>query len=324
MGQNLSDYYLYPSERERFLNALKAAHGRIFGYKIELRRKDGTAVWVSSNAHVVRDQDGKVIGVEGMTRDISTLKEAQRTLLNDKLAVDRANRAKSEFLANMSHELRTPLNAISGFSQLIAMELHGDIGDDRYLGYANDIQNSSAHLLAIINDILDLAKVEAGKLALRPQQFDLIEVMDECIKLSTSNERRAAGRITMEVPSDASVLYGDRRVCKQILINILSNAHKYTPLNGEIRIEAERGRHGATIVRIADTGVGISEDEIERILEPFGQARESIEIAHKGTGLGLSLAANLMQLHGGNLNITSKPGAGTTVALTFPAMPDVT
>lgn len=237
---------------------------------------------------------------------------------------ERANAAKSEFLASMSHELRTPLNAINGFSEMISSEVLGKIGNQRYIDYAKHIHSSGEHLLAIINDVLDLSKIEAGRLELTLTNFELEPVVANCARLIGERHLERQRDIRIDVSTDARHLVADRRVVRQILLNLLSNADKYTPIGGKIAIAARLLDGGRTMIEVFDTGVGIPEQDIERVLEPFGQSRSTVSLSHEGTGLGLSLSRKLMKLHGGELTIASQVGYGTTVTLVFPhrSVPD--
>jgi len=234
-----------------------------------------------------------------------------------------ANRAKSDFLASMSHELRTPLNAILGFAEMIRSEALGKIGEPRYTEYANDINSSGSHLLSIINDVLDLSKVEAGKWEVEASRFDLAEAIAESVRLVNFTSGRDASDVKIEIAPGVTDLWADARSFRQIMINLISNADKYTSGDGTISVAAYLDEQRNIIVSVSDDGVGIAAKDIKRVLEPFGQARGEIEIAHQGTGLGLPLAAHLMELNGGSLSLDSEPGRGTTVTLKFPDAADV-
>jgi signal transduction histidine kinase len=235
-----------------------------------------------------------------------------------------ANKAKSEFLALMSHELRTPLNAVIGFSEMIMREVFGPIGDKHYTEYAKDIKLSGDHLLNLINDILDLSKIEAGQFRVNPSSFSLGEAIDEAVQIVAIDERGGDSRIIIETADDLGNLYADHRSFRHILINLLSNAEKYTPEGGQIRVSAQRSPDGGIEIRVSDTGIGIPEADIERVLEPFGQSRNNSELTHEGTGLGLALSKQLTELNCGVLKLQSTVDVGTTVSLRFPAAPGAT
>jgi len=230
-----------------------------------------------------------------------------------------ANRAKSEFLAIMSHELRTPLNAILGFSDMMRTGIHGEIENDEYQEYLNHIHESGSHLLRLITDILDLSKADAGKLEVRENLVDIgatIRVVGDMLKPLAD---KGGVTLRMNVPEITPVLKADERMVRQILINLISNAVKFTAKDGSVTVSAAGAEDGGFAVAIADTGIGIAEEDIPRILQPFIQVDSALNRRYEGTGLGLPLANKLMEAHGGTLKITSEVGKGTTVTVTFPA-----
>jgi signal transduction histidine kinase len=230
----------------------------------------------------------------------------------------RANRSKSEFLATMSHELRTPLNAIIGFSDIIRRELFGPKGIERYPDYANDIHESGSHLLAIINDILDLAKAESGKLELNEMDVDAAEILESCVRMC--HGRAEAGKVELVFlggQNEVRVL-ADPRFLQQIVVNLLSNAIKFTPEGGRVRLDVSETPEKGVSFAIADTGIGIAPENIQRVLRPFEQVETSLSRRHGGTGLGLPYAKRLTDLHGGELLIESELERGTTVTVKLP------
>jgi len=233
------------------------------------------------------------------------------------LEAEAANRAKSEFLTNVSHELRTPLNAIIGFSEVMSKGMLGPIDNKKYLEYATDISNSGHHLLALINDILDLAKIEAGKLELREELIDLKSAINSCFAIMKERATLAEVNMKASVPDTLPQILVDELKVKQIIINMLSNAVKFTPRGGHIRVAASV-EEGDLVVRIADTGIGIAPEDIQKALDPFTQIDSSLARRYEGTGLGLPLAKRLIELHGGTLAIESALGAGTCITLSFP------
>jgi two-component system, cell cycle sensor histidine kinase PleC len=257
---------------------------------------------------------------------IRSLGASRRTLkkMTERLAVtlheaEQANHAKSNFLANMSHELRTPLNAIIGFSDVIRHERFGAVENPKYLEYAKDINDSGEHLLSIINDILDLSKIEAGKgEATQAAEFAAGGSVEMAIRVTRSLAEQQ--KISVEAATtDPSIgLFAVERMVRQILINVLSNAVKFTPTGGTVRITGERRSNGEFGIVVADSGVGMTADEIKIALTPFGQVASAMNRAHPGTGLGLPLAKAMMEMHGGRLTIKSMPRHGTSVNLTFP------
>jgi len=227
-----------------------------------------------------------------------------------------ANQAKSEFLANMSHELRTPLNAINGFSEIMAGEMFGPLGDDRYKGYAVDILNSGQHLLALINDILDMAKIEAGKMTLHYEAVDLSEVCQDAIRLMRGRAEECGLKLRMDA-SDPPEIEADYRALKQVLLNLISNAVKFTPAGGSITVSltpvADQVR-----VAVTDTGIGIPPEDLARLANPFEQVESQHSKTNQGTGLGLALTKSLIEMHHGEMTMESEIGRGTTVSFVLP------
>jgi signal transduction histidine kinase len=233
---------------------------------------------------------------------------------------EQANSAKSTFLANMSHELRTPLNAIIGFSEMIRDQHIGPVGSSRYIAYADDIHVSGMHLLHIINDILDLAKIEAGQMSLNDgAEFAMNGVIESSIRIMRPIAERAEVSLIVENPQTDIRLIGVERMVRQILINLLTNAVKFTRPGGTVRFTQALRSDGSLTLTVRDTGVGMTKDEVSRALVPFGQVENALNRKHNGTGLGLPLSKAMMELHEGVLRIRSVPGQGTVVSLIFPA-----
>ena len=231
-----------------------------------------------------------------------------------------ANRAKSQFLANMSHELRTPLNAIMGFSEVMKDQHLGPVNNPRYLSYAKDIHFSGHYLLGIINDILDLSKIEAGKMSLESaEEFDFLPTVEASLAMIESlGAKFEVALVNQVAPCDVRMLAVERMV-RQILINLVGNAIKFTPAGGTVTLTGRRLACGGYELSVTDSGIGMSEEEIILALTPFGQISNMMSARHAGTGLGLPLAKAMMELHGGTLTIDSKPKCGTVVRLAFPA-----
>lgn len=235
-----------------------------------------------------------------------------------KRAAEVANHAKTEFLANMSHELRTPLNAVIGFAELIGEEIAGPLGSDKYKEYSGDIRASGEHLLEIINEILDLSKIEAGRMTLLEDTFSVERVVTNSIRLVQERARSGDVALASEVHADLPYLRGDERMVRQLLTNFLSNAVKFTPEGGSVHVEAMQLLDGSIQIEVADTGIGMTEEEMETSMQPFRQISSSLARKHEGTGLGLPLAKSFIDLHSGSLDIESEAGVGTTIRVTFP------
>lgn len=250
------------------------------------------------------------------------LRKQYEELEKAKDAAENANRAKSQFLANISHELRTPLNAVIGFSSILMNQLFGPLGDNKYLEYAKDINESGSHLLDIINDILDLSKAEAGRLVLNYEEVHIGKAINKCITIVTERAQRGGISITTDVPKMFPPLVVDRLRFIQVVLNILSNAIKFTHEGGKVHIavrgKEEKGEFTEFAVMISDTGIGMTKEDITHAFQSFGQVDSGLNRKYEGTGLGLPLTKKLMELHGGNINIESELGKGTVVTLTFP------
>jgi signal transduction histidine kinase len=258
-----------------------------------------------------------------MTKTLLEKSSARYAEITDQLqkakeAADTANQTKSEFLANMSHELRTPLNAIMGFSEVIKDEMFGPVGLPQYVEYSRDIYNSGSHLLEIINDILDLSKVEAGKFELCEEEMCLDEIAFAVFNLVKGRAAERNIEVNVLVPRDLPLLYADKRAVKQMMLNLTSNAVKFTGEGGQITIAARIDDAGMLAVSIRDNGIGIAEEDLQKVLSPFGQVDSPLARDHQGTGLGLPLVKAMVELHGGALNIDSAPDAGATATLLLP------
>jgi len=256
--------------------------------------------------------------------DITRLKQQEEALRRSERlerqareTAERADRAKSSFLATMSHELRTPLNAVIGFSQIIEQGMFGP-QPARYREYATLIRRSGEHLLTIINDILDIAKLQSGKTELRLESSALAPIIDEAVRLVAPRAETAGLTLVQDIAPGLPAVRVDLTRIRQVLLNLLSNAIKFTPAGGTVTVTA-RAWEGAVEIAVSDTGIGMSEADIPKALEPFGQISNAMTRAHEGTGLGLPLSKSLVELHGGQFSIVSTPGAGTTVTVTLPA-----
>lgn len=257
---------------------------------------------------------GVALTVNEGAREILSLRHSERALIG---RLREANRAKSEFLANMSHELRTPLNAVLGFSDVMRQQLLGPVGTPVYLGYAEDIHASGSHLLTLIDQVLDLSKIEAGKYDLREVDVELNLVIDDAVRMVA--RRAAEGGVTIinDVPRNA-IIRADATALRQIAINVAMNAVKFTPPGGQVRAYGTMMQDGRLAIAVSDTGCGIRSEDLDAIFENFGQGRHDLAIREKGTGLGLPIVRSLMRAHGGDAVIKSELGRGTTVYLTLP------
>jgi signal transduction histidine kinase len=256
-------------------------------------------------------------GMLATYRDISARVQSIEDLSRAKEEAELASRSKSEFLANMSHELRTPLNAIIGFADILNGEIFGRLGDARYVEYAGDIRDSGLHLLNLINDVLDVSKIEFGKVELVEESVDLASVVDACLRLMRDRADVAGVRLQQILPADLPLLQGDERRLKQILLNLLSNSVKFTLPGGCVTVRAAADPSGLRII-VEDSGIGIAPRDIDKAMRPFGQIDSSHARKYQGTGLGLPLTKSMIELHGGRLELKSLPGVGTTATVWLP------
>ncbi len=250
--------------------------------------------------------------------DITSRKRSEQATRQAREQAEANARAKTEFLANVSHELRTPLNAIIGFSEIMATEMLGPLGGKQYLGYARDIRQSGAHLLGIIDDILDVSQIELGQFRFAETEVDITAAIDATVRLVSLRLREKSIHLEIDIDDDLPRLWADDRAVKQMLINLLSNAAKFTPANGRISIQARLSALGDIVISIADSGIGMAPDVIESATQAFYTAERSAARSSGGLGLGLYIVQGLIKLHGGLLSLESITGIGTTATLTFP------
>jgi two-component system cell cycle sensor histidine kinase PleC len=248
------------------------------------------------------------------------LEEARDEALKKRFEAEAANASKTAFLANMSHELRTPLNAILGFSEIIARECLGPVGAPRYKEYASDIHNSGSHLLSLINDLLDVAKIEAGRMEIEPIEIDTHEALETALKFVAVRARERGQTLTVAVDPAAALIWADVRALKQIVINLVSNSVKFTPPGGRIDVLARANASGDFELLVQDNGPGIPREKVDRIFQPFSQLDNRYDRQAGGTGLGLALVRGLADLHGGRAWIESEEGQGTRVYVVLPGL----
>jgi two-component system cell cycle sensor histidine kinase PleC len=274
-------------------------------------------LWRTGRPLVLRmDADSRLrFKVEDLARE---LEEARDEALKKRFEAETANASKTAFLANMSHELRTPLNAILGFSEIIAQECFGPVGSERYRDYAGDIHSSGAHLLSLINDLLDVAKIEAGKMDIAPHPLDAVRTFDIALKLIGTKAREKDQQLIIAVDENAPELWADERAVKQILINLVSNAVKFTPNGGKIEVIASRAPGGDFQIMVRDNGPGIERDKLDRVFSPFNQVDNRFDRQAGGTGLGLALVRGLAELHGGRAWMESEFGKGCSAFVSLP------
>ncbi len=283
----------------------------------ERRTKDGGYVSVGTDISFLKHQEERLRSRETeLEHQAQQLVELAEKYSTEKTRAEAANKSKSEFLANMSHELRTPLNAIIGFSEVMKSELFGKIGSEKYREYANDIHASGQYLLEVINDILDMSKIEAGRIELDIEDCDVAEIVDDCRKIILPRARDE--KIDLKVhPITKAVLKADRRALKQVFLNLLTNSVKFTDADGNIEVSALIEGAMMTFI-ITDTGIGIPERDVAKLARPFEQVENQFTKSHDGSGLGLAISRSLVEMHEGEFSIESRQGVGTTVRFSLP------
>jgi len=294
--------------------------GEIDGYSMEKRfiRKDGEIIITSISAKCLRKEDGSIDHFVALIHDITNRKQAEESRETALMDAERANQAKTEFLATMSHEFRTPLNAILGFSEMLRSQYFGPLGAKNYKEYANDIHESGEQMLALINDILDISAIEAGKRPMTKEAIDINELLAGCIKNFEYQAVEEGIDLSLDIAKGLPLLFADKRSVIQVVLNLLSNAIKFTDRNGAITVSAIATDQIITIT-FNDTGMGIPPDKLPNITEPFSQGHSDPHVTQDGTGLGLSIAKSLVETNGGELSIKSEVEKGTIVAVTLPA-----
>lgn len=304
-----------PEALEKLLEKMEA-HEPFYGFVHYRDHPTRGRVFLSISGEPVYEE-GEFIGYQGIGKDITIDYNREIDLRTAKEHAERASMAKSEFLAHMSHELRTPLNAILGFSQMISNEVFGPIASAKYREYSHDIESAGRHLLSIVDDVLDLSKVEAGQIRAEIKPIEVKALVEEAVKISESRAKLSKPRIQTRFPESGSTILADGKLSRQVLINVLSNALKFSPPETDIQLSVSEYAHSEVTIAISDSGPGIAPEDLDLVLEPFGQARGNVELSHEGTGLGLPLSVQLMKAQNGRLEIQSEEGRGTTVTLTF-------
>jgi PAS domain S-box-containing protein len=312
--------YVDPHRREAFVGLMRD-NGIVSGFESQIYRRDGAIIWISESCRAVRGQGGRLLYYEGTVEEITLRKRAEAELHVAKEAAESASRAKTEFLATMSHELRTPLNAIIGFAEMMQEEVLGPHAIPAYRSYAGDIRTSGLHLLAVINDILDFVKADNGSLQLQLEPVDLADLGRRVLRF-VERQAEAAGLAlaVLAPPGDTAVAHGDERRLLQILLNLVGNAIKFTPAGGSIEVEIGPAQsEGEVRIAVRDTGIGIAEEDLTRVMQPFQQVDGSASRRHEGTGLGLAICDRLVGLHGGRLSLASRLGEGTVATVHLPS-----
>jgi len=293
------------------------ASGNEWRGELRNRRKDGGVYWESMTVAPVRGVTGKIVNYIALKEDVTERRAAELAQATARQAAELANRAKSEFLAAMSHELRTPLNAIIGFSDIMSAQPHGEI-EPQYREYLADINQSGRHLLQLINDILDVARLDVGRLTLRDEEIAVAALVGSATNMVRERAEIGGIELVVSLAPDLPPLWVDTRRLKQVLVNVLANAVKFTHKGGRVEIAAQKAEDGGLRFVVGDTGIGIAPEQLARVMSPFVQADSGMARRYEGSGLGLPLARQLMELHGGSLALASTLGHGTTVTLTLP------
>ncbi len=301
----------------RMEELMRAGHS-FTGFEYSIRGRAGAREYFRISAMPLFDAFGRIRGFRGVTQVVTAEKRREHELREAKAAAESASASKSRFLAMMSHELRTPLNAIIGFSEVIAEQRFGPAAAARYAEYARIIHSSGQQLLDLISQLLDMSKIEAGRLELSEEDLDLGEIVADCVNLLQNRAAESGVMVRVDSRPPAPQVRGDRRALRQVALNLIANAIKFTPAGGTVTLALLVDPERATVFSVADTGIGISEEALARIFQPFQQADSSISRRFGGTGLGLAISRALVEAHGGQLTLESKQGSGTVVRVRLP------
>lgn len=313
--------YMHPKDRKQVAREMIKMFGDLQTRRVSYRMmaKDGRYLWLESAVTPIYGEKGDYQGMVTCTRDISEQKTREQELMAARERAEQASLTKSRFLANMSHELRTPLNAILGFSEMMTQEIFGPMENAQYGEYAELIHESGAHLLSLISDILDMSKIEAGKYDLSFESVAIVPALEKAARMVQTRVGEGELELLLQLDGvEGCQIHADERALTQILLNVLSNAVKFTPGGGRITVSAVHAAHGRIAISVADTGVGIEKQDLERVLNPFEQVVRHAELASQGTGLGLPLVRALVDMQDGVFDIQSTPGRGTTVTIALP------
>ena len=308
--------YVAPGRRDEF-KAIMAEHDKVTDFVSEIRRSDGSTIWISENARAIRDWAGRIVCYEGTVEDVTKKIEAENVMRCALKTAETANRAKNAFFATMNHELRTPLNAIIGFSEIIEKEILGAVNPPQYRTYATDIRVSGVRLLAIVNDILDASRLEGGTVKLNPEPVTIGVLVRDAIAAAhtfTGDMRPVAVSIDPAMPE----LFVDPYRFRQCIVKLVSNALKFTPEGGTISLRVRHACDGGMALTVEDTGIGMEADKIAAAFEMFSQIDNSLSRRFGGIGLGLSITKALVEMHGGRLVIESTVGRGTAATIRLP------
>ena len=321
IGNTREQLITRPEERDAWRSHLEdlEAHRPFRNYRYTYKRADGVELYWSISGKPIHDENGKFLGYRGTGTDITESKHAEDALQAALATAEQANQAKSEFLATMSHEFRTPLNAILGFSEMLREQYFGPLGSDNYSDYANDIHHSGQHMLELVNDVLDIAAIEAGKREVGNEPVQVEKLLLNSVRNLEKASEDGGISLSLSVPDGLPTLHSDPRSITQIMYNLLSNAIKFTPRNGEIDVSVRTG-DSSLLIMVKDTGIGIPADRLDSITDPFVQADSDPHRTQEGSGLGLSIVKSLVEIHNGGLEIESEEGKGTSVTVRLPVI----